>query len=221
MAATVLAPDHGATGDRTDEGVADVVDLAECRALAEQLIEEHLPGLGWRFTFDSARKRGGLCRSADKTISMSRLLVPLWTREMVRQTILHEIGHALVFERGLHRAGVRPHGREWLAAARSIGYAGGVRHSNPTLPPRTAARVVPPPSHTIVPEAEPTVAVPTRDATARQPWRTVADPAVRRLTVDHLRRTVLVPAGQDAAGAADWVRRTLAPPSTRQEPIHA
>lgn len=51
---------------------------------------------GWAFEWDNAKNRFGQCRYASKTISMSRILVELNSEEEVRDTILHEIAHALV-----------------------------------------------------------------------------------------------------------------------------
>ena len=110
-----------------------MTDLMKCEAMAAALINKHLPGKGWGFEFDRARKRGGQCQLGPKIITMSRLLVPLWTDEQVRQTLLHEIAHALTSEARLNERGSGSHGSAWLGAARSIGYVGGRTHNNPTL----------------------------------------------------------------------------------------
>ena len=105
----------------------------EFAVFAQDLINEYLPGTGWVFAFDGARKRGGCCHGGWRVITMSRRLIPLWSDEQNMQVLLHEIAHAIAFERGVYAAGARPHGREWRDIARSIGYTGQRCHSNPTL----------------------------------------------------------------------------------------
>jgi predicted SprT family Zn-dependent metalloprotease len=68
----------------------------------------------WRWKFDNAKVRAGLCNSKTKTLSFSRHYVKLNDEALVRNTILHEIAHALV---GTGRG----HGVHWRAAARFIG----------------------------------------------------------------------------------------------------
>jgi len=68
---------------------------------------------GWRFAFDHARRRFGCCNFTRKTISLSRPLTLLNTEDEVRDTILHEIAHALT-----PRAG---HGPAWRAMCVRIG----------------------------------------------------------------------------------------------------
>jgi predicted SprT family Zn-dependent metalloprotease len=71
------------------------MDVNEARRLAEQLIREQ--GLaGWRFEFDRARRRFGCCWTKKKLITLSRPLTELNDAGEVRDTILHEIAHALV-----------------------------------------------------------------------------------------------------------------------------
>lgn len=62
--------------------------------LARRLMNEH--GLGdWVFTFDRAKTRRGWCHSGSRTIGMSEPLTRLADERTVRNTILHEIAHAL------------------------------------------------------------------------------------------------------------------------------
>jgi SprT-like family len=71
------------------------MDLMEARALALELMKEH--GLEfWYFEFDNAKRRFGICRYNRRTIGLSRNLVLLSNKEQVKDTILHEIAHALV-----------------------------------------------------------------------------------------------------------------------------
>jgi predicted SprT family Zn-dependent metalloprotease len=69
---------------------------------------------GWRLHFDDARRRFGRCAYRAKQINLSRVLVKLNSEEKVRDTILHEIAHALA------GPGVG-HGQKWKVAAMSVG----------------------------------------------------------------------------------------------------
>jgi len=72
-----------------------MASLIDTHILANRLLREH--GLvGWRFEYDNAKRRGGQCRHADRAISMSRHLVPLWSGPEVMTVLKHEIAHALV-----------------------------------------------------------------------------------------------------------------------------
>lgn len=87
--------------------------LNEASTLARNLMDAH--GLhDWSLVFDRARTRFGLCVYGPKRIQLSRHLVKLNDEAQVRDTILHEIAHALV-PRG---AG---HGPVWRRKAREIG----------------------------------------------------------------------------------------------------
>lgn len=62
--------------------------------MAEDLVEHHLPP-GWRVEFDSAKRRAGVCRFDTSTIGLSAPLTAVHSEGEVRDTILHEIAHAL------------------------------------------------------------------------------------------------------------------------------
>lgn len=69
--------------------------LAEIRKLAEGLMEEH--GLfGWTFKFTPAVRQYGRCTHTTKTIGISKKLGLLNELSHTKNTILHEIAHALV-----------------------------------------------------------------------------------------------------------------------------
>lgn len=89
------------------------MDLADAQHMARELMDEH--GLTtWSLVFDRAKRRAGVCRAGEQTIGLSRPLTRVHTREQVRDTVLHEIAHALVGP----RAG---HGPRWQDAALAIG----------------------------------------------------------------------------------------------------
>lgn len=68
----------------------------------------------WSFQFDRAKRRFGCCNFTKKQISLSRTLTELNSEKIVKETILHEIAHAL--------AG-RSHGhdKKWKGIAVSLG----------------------------------------------------------------------------------------------------
>jgi predicted SprT family Zn-dependent metalloprotease len=65
------------------------------RALALELMARH--GLqGWSFAFNKRKRTLGLCRFAQRRIELSIHLADRNSTEEVRDTVLHEIAHALV-----------------------------------------------------------------------------------------------------------------------------
>lgn len=60
---------------------------------------------GWQFEFDNAKRRFGCCKYRSKRITLSKYLVELNEFAEVKNTILHEIAHALVGSR---------HGHDWV-----------------------------------------------------------------------------------------------------------
>ena len=87
--------------------------LSNCVAAAEALILQH--GLdGWSFQFDSAQKRAGACVFSTQIISLSRFYCIRASDAQIRDTVLHEIAHALAGPKHNHDA-------TWKRIARSIG----------------------------------------------------------------------------------------------------
>jgi predicted SprT family Zn-dependent metalloprotease len=92
------------------------MELRAALDLADELLAEH--GLhDWRVELDRAKRRAGICRYSDRTIGLSAPLTRLHSEAEVRDTVLHEIAHALAGP----RAG---HGPRWKAVARRIGCSG-------------------------------------------------------------------------------------------------
>jgi predicted SprT family Zn-dependent metalloprotease len=88
------------------------MNLNEAENLAISLMRYHgLYELGWRFEFDNAKRRFGVCRYRNKTIGLSKGLTALNELERVRNTILHEIAHALVGPK---------HGHDWVWRRKAI-----------------------------------------------------------------------------------------------------
>lgn len=68
----------------------------------------------WTFDFDNSKRRLGCCHWSDKKITLSRKLVELNNEDRVRNTILHEIAHALAPRN-------EGHGLMWKRIAKQIG----------------------------------------------------------------------------------------------------
>ena len=69
---------------------------------------------GWTLAFGEARKRLGACHFRHHVIWISRTHALEGSKEQIRDTVLHEVAHAIAG----HEAG---HGPLWKAAARRIG----------------------------------------------------------------------------------------------------
>ncbi|MFC7491961.1 MULTISPECIES: SprT-like domain-containing protein [unclassified Knoellia] len=92
------------------------MEISPALALGRRLLREH--GLEhWSVTTDRAKTRAGVCRFASRTISLSAPLTRLHGEAEVRDTILHEIAHALV-------GPAHGHDEVWRAKARAIGCSG-------------------------------------------------------------------------------------------------
>ncbi|HEY6796827.1 MAG TPA: SprT-like domain-containing protein [Kineosporiaceae bacterium] len=92
------------------------MQLFAAAALARLLMNQH--GLReWGLTFDGAKTRAGVCRPSVRQIGLSRPLTEIHSEGEVRDTILHEIAHALVGTEHRHDA-------VWKAKALEIGCSG-------------------------------------------------------------------------------------------------
>lgn len=95
---------------------------------AQGLIKLH--GLKkWRFKFDQSTRRAGCCNYRNKLISISFNFARTGSDEDIRDTLLHEIAHALVGKKHSHDA-------VWKAKARGIGCSGERTHRLQFAPPR-------------------------------------------------------------------------------------
>jgi predicted SprT family Zn-dependent metalloprotease len=93
------------------------MNVAAAHNLANDLMREHGVPREWLFCFDRSKVRFGKCDYRRKRISLSSHLVNMNDEQSVRDTILHEIAHALA-PRG---AG---HGPTWRSIALAIGCSG-------------------------------------------------------------------------------------------------
>lgn len=107
--------------------------LRPARQMAVDLMRTHelrnTTGEFWVFEFDNGKRRFGYCSYRERKISLSRVLVRLNDENRVRNTILHEIAHALTrAERG--------HGPEWQRKALAIGCDGQRCYGDDVTKPR-------------------------------------------------------------------------------------
>lgn len=87
----------------------------DAEKLAVSLMKEHrIWGRGWRFKYDKAIRRFGVCNFRTETIGLSLKLVEVNDEEKVKDVILHEIAHAIAG----HSAG---HGEIWKRVCLKIG----------------------------------------------------------------------------------------------------
>jgi predicted SprT family Zn-dependent metalloprotease len=84
------------------------LDAAESMAL-NLMLTHGLLQKRWTFEFDNAKRRFGRCSYTYMKITLSKHLVWLNGPEQVRDTILHEIAHALAGSKAKHG----PVWREW------------------------------------------------------------------------------------------------------------
>ncbi len=89
------------------------MNLNAARALAERLIAKHLHP-SWRFKWHGGLASAGLC-SKNRIISLSRPVTAESHPDDVRDTVLHEIAHALAGWRSAE------HGPKWKGIARRLG----------------------------------------------------------------------------------------------------
>jgi SprT protein len=94
-------------------------DFLAIRKLANQLIDLHIHSKEeiteeWSFQFDHSKTRAGCCYYTRNLITLSRILCEVMDENQIRNTLLHEIAHALAG----HSAG---HGPRWKSIARSLG----------------------------------------------------------------------------------------------------
>jgi len=120
------------------------MDLYEARKLAIELMDKHeLLLSGWYLSFDNAKRRFGCCNYGLKQISLSKHLVSLNAEADVKNTILHEIAHALVGFK-------HHHDWVWKTKAMEIGCTGDRCYSSKNVAtPEAKYLLVCPNGHTV------------------------------------------------------------------------
>jgi len=92
------------------------MNLHDAEVMAIMLMNQY--GLDdWTFQFDTARRRFGMCAHRRRLISLSAHLTELNSEDVVTDTLLHEIAHALV---GANHG----HDEIWIEQAVAIGCNG-------------------------------------------------------------------------------------------------
>lgn len=92
------------------------MELGEAFEMASGLVREHHLD-GWRVEFDAAKRRAGVCRFAERVIGLSAPITRVHQEADVRDTVLHEIAHALAGPQHGHDA-------VWRRTALAIGCSG-------------------------------------------------------------------------------------------------
>lgn len=91
------------------------MDLDKAAHMARTLMSDYnLDFEGWVFAFDNAKRRCGQCTFSKRRITMSRHYVSLNNEPEVRDTILHEVAHAIAGPGHGHDA-------HWRTIARNVG----------------------------------------------------------------------------------------------------
>lgn len=67
----------------------------EITRLANELMSKHIELVNWKFVFNSRKHSFGLCSYGRKTIELSSYLTVEMTDKGIKDTIIHEIAHAL------------------------------------------------------------------------------------------------------------------------------
>lgn len=91
------------------------MNLSVAEELAVSLMKQHgIWESGWRFKFNNHLRSFGVCSYGDKTIQLSKRITELNDIDEVKDTILHEIAHAI--------AGFKAHhGHTWKMVCIHIG----------------------------------------------------------------------------------------------------
>lgn len=98
------------------------------RKLARDLIK--INGLtGWKVAFNGRVSSAGMCKFKTKTIFMSKKFITHTSDKYVLNTILHEIAHALDYE----RRETSDHGHNWVAICHNIGCDPYLKHHRDDL----------------------------------------------------------------------------------------
>lgn len=83
------------------------MNISEAENMAKNFMSQHgLTAKGWKFNWNNHNRAFGMCSYNSKTIYLSLMFVRLNTESEVKDTILHEIAHAIAgYEAG--------HGEAW------------------------------------------------------------------------------------------------------------
>ena len=91
------------------------MELNVVKMLADKLLDKHgLIEKGWRFSFDRAKRRAGSCKFSKKEITIAKAYAEQQEVMEIKNSILHEIAHALVGPQ-------HGHSQIWRKKAKEIG----------------------------------------------------------------------------------------------------
>lgn len=71
------------------------MNIQEAIELAEAILSQHSVLCDWTVVSNRRKKAFGVCSYRKKEIQLSSIVVPYMTNEAIKDTILHEIAHAL------------------------------------------------------------------------------------------------------------------------------
>ena len=92
------------------------MNKTQATALAYSLVNKHLTP-DWTFEWNKRKAALGLCNYRKKTVYLSEYFLGRVGNDELKDTILHEIAHALAWKRYNHRG----HGAPWKRVCREIG----------------------------------------------------------------------------------------------------
>jgi predicted SprT family Zn-dependent metalloprotease len=72
-----------------------VMTITEAITLATELKNQHLDLRDWSISINNRKRSFGLCSYSKKEIQLSGMLIPHMNDEGIKDTIIHEIAHAL------------------------------------------------------------------------------------------------------------------------------
>lgn len=98
----------------------NVAKMVEVQAMGNSLLKRHNLD-DWKFQFDNSKRRVGQCRNDAKEIGISLWYLEKTPIDQIRDTILHEIAHALVPTERDHNGKWDHHGPRWQAKCVEIG----------------------------------------------------------------------------------------------------
>lgn len=88
--------------------------INQALTLARKIMSNHEELANWKATHNNRKRAFGVCNYTDRQIELSALLVPAMTEEAIKDTIIHEIAHALT----------RGHGHDIVWKAKCIELGG-------------------------------------------------------------------------------------------------